>query len=96
MDILCNHVSLIIDGFAITEHRLPENKPELNEQRVHMGCDAEINLAVSHKASQRAEECVGIFTHSTRITWSACVQRKFASSSASQTREGKGEKMGVE
>ncbi len=23
-----------------------------------MGCDAEINLAVSHKASQRAEDCV--------------------------------------
>lgn len=60
MGILCHHVSMIIDGFAITEHK---NKPERNEQRVHMGCDAEINLAVSHKASQQRRVCVCVWEY---------------------------------
>lgn len=47
----------------ITEHWLPESKPEQNEQWVHMGCDAEINLAVSHKASQRRSACVWEYLH---------------------------------
>lgn len=97
MDILHYHASLIIDGFAITEHRLPENKPERNEQRVHMGCDAEINLAVSHKASQRRSVCVcvcgNIYTLNSRHVERMC-SVKICKLICQSDQRGKGKKSG--